>query len=101
MKELFEKAKKVGFINLEPKEQDIIKPRILHLMWKHEGRSGPLWVVLNDTEHDNFMDQETNVSFPYAPSNFESDHDLVSAEWYDELVAEEMAEELGVEFETC
>lgn len=102
MKKLFDKAKKIGFINLEPAEQDLIKPRILYLLWKHEGRLGPLWVNLKDAEHDSFMDQEVNVSFPYDLSDFKSEHsELTFVRWYDELDAEDIAEEMGVEFETC
>jgi hypothetical protein len=102
MKELFDKAKKVGFINLEPAEQEIIKPRIVQVMWKHEGRSGPVWVGLNDKEHDEFMNQEIMVSFPYDLSEYQpEDGDHVFAKWFTEEEAEDLADSLYVEFETC
>ena len=43
-----------------------------------------------------------HVSFPYDLSEYQpEDSELVFAKWYDELVAEEMAEEMGVQFKTC
>ena len=99
-KKLIELPPKKCWVNFTREEADKWKSHIKHLLWKDESpTSGPVWVVFNEVaKEEGFW--ESNVSRNYEDSGKKSSGGYF-AKWLTYSKARDIAEQMGIEFETC
>lgn len=84
-----------AYLDFTPEEKSRIP--IKALGWKHEGKYGPLWVIFESLEWDDFWQKDVEATRNYKDSEDSVNiDDTPYAEWYSFKKAEKIAYRMSV-----
>ena len=70
------------------------------LWWKHEGSTGPIWVVFEAVEHNTFLNEMRNVSRNFKNGEkMDDEDDRYYAAWCPLSAAKKLAKEFNTTLE--
>jgi hypothetical protein len=91
---------KKAWVDFTPEEKKKFQPHIKAIVWKQEGRVGPVWVEFDQIEKDEVFG-DSPVSINYQNGMKMSGEDRHFAAWFKPEQAEKIAKAMGVKFEEC